>query len=155
MSSVSDADLHLVFAKDGVTMAPDLNIVVGSFVYLDFDTSGGAQSGKDVTLRGQYFQKIDTLSSGDFAERVKAVVMGHGLSATVASTQVDAWVASGAYDMAADVTQIAFPDAGIDSRLSPTIHIGAVTSGNSSRSMGSMQLKNFDLQGTNTWSWRH
>ncbi|MDE2593805.1 MAG: hypothetical protein KGL57_06170 [Burkholderiales bacterium] len=155
MSSVSDADLHQVFAKDGVTIASELNIKLGSFTYLDSDTPGGAQSGKDVTLRGQYLQRIDTLSSLDFADRMKTVMMGHGASASVASNQMDAWVAAGTYDMAAEVTQIAFPDAGLDSRLAPTIHIGAVTSGNSSRSMGAVQLKNYDLQGTSTWSWRH
>ena len=155
MSSVSDADLHQVFAKDGVTIAQELNIKVASFVYLDSETPGGAQSGKDITLRGQYLQRVDVLSSVDFTDRVKARMVGYGVSATVASNQMDAWVTSGTYDVASEVTQIAFPDAGLDSRLSPTIHIGAVTSGNSARSMGAVQLKNFDLQGTSTWSWRH
>lgn len=155
MTTLSDSDLRLVAAKDGVTIAGDLNIKIGSFVYLDTDANGGPVSFNTVTVRGHYVQTIDTLSSSEFAGRAATSMVGHGLSRGDASTQLGVLVANGAYDMTADVVQIAFPDAGLDRRLAPTVNIGSVTMGNSTKSMGALQLKNFDLQGTTTWTWPH
>ncbi|MGE5452577.1 MAG: DUF6160 family protein [Acidobacteriota bacterium] len=155
LTTLSDADLRLVSAMDGVTIAGDLNIKIGSFVYLDTDASGGAFALNTVTVRGHYVQTIDTLSASAFTGRAAASMVGHGLSADAAATQINALVASGAYNMNADVVQIAFPNAGLDSRLAPTVNIGSVTAGNATKSIGALQLRHFDLQGTTTWSWPH
>ena len=155
LTGLSDADLRLVAAMDGVTMAGDLNIRIGTFVYLDTDATGGGVALNSVTVRGHYVQTVDTLSASEFAGKAASSMRGHGLSAMDAATQVSTLLANGAYDLSADVVQIAFPDAGLDRRLSPTVHIRSVTMGNSTKSIGALQLKNFDLQGTSTWSWQH
>lgn len=155
LTSLSDADLRLVAAMDGVTMAGDLNIKIGTFVYLDTDAMGGSVAFNSVTVRGHYVQTVDSLSSSEFAGKAASSMRGHGLSAADAAIQVSTLMANGAYDMNADVVQIAFPDVGLDRRLSPSVHIRSVTMGNSTKSIGALQLKNFDLQGTSTWSWQH
>lgn len=157
LKSLSDADLRLVVAKDGVKVASDLDLTIklGSFVYLDTDALGRSSALNPAMVKGQYVQAIDTLSSSDFAGRAKASMMDHGLSAGAAAAQLTSLVSSGAYDMNADVIQIAFPDAGLDRKLTPSVHLGSVTPGNSTKSLGSFQLKNYDLQGTTTWSWPH
>lgn len=157
LKPLSDADLRQVVAKDGVHVAGhmDVPIKLGSFVYLDTDGLARSSSVSSVVVKGQYVQTVDALSASDFAGRAKASMMDHGLSAGAATAQLTAWVTTGAYDMSADVVQIAFPDAGLDRKLTPSVHLGAVTAGNSNKSLGSFQLKNYDLQGTATWSWRH
>lgn len=157
LKPLSDSDLRLVVAKDGVNVSGDLdlNIKLASFVYLDTEVLGRSAALNPAMVKGQYVQAIDTLNASDFAGRAKVSMMDHGLSAGAATAQLNAWVASGAYDMNADVVQIAFPDAGLDRKLTPSVRLGSVTPGNSTKSLGSFQLKNYDLQGTTTWSWPH
>lgn len=157
LKPLSDSDLRQVAAKDGVSVTGelDLTIKIASFVYLDTEALGRSNSRNPAMVKGQYVQSVDALSASAFAGRAKASMMDHGFSAGAADAQLTAWVTTGAYDMNADVVQIAFPNAGLDRKLTPSVHLGAVMAGNSTKSLGSFQLKNYDLQGTTTWSWPH
>lgn len=157
LKPMSDSDLRQVAAKDGVSVTGglDLTIKIASFVYLDTEALGRSSGRNPAMVKGQYVQSVDALSASAFAGRAKASMMDHGFSAGAADAQLSAWVTTGAYDMNTDVVQIAFPNAGLDRKLTPSVHLGAVTSGNSTKSLGAFQLKNYDLQGTTTWSWPH
>lgn len=155
MTAVDDGALSQVTGQDGVTIAGDLNVNIGSFTWTDTDATGGSVSFNDISIKGMFVQTIDVLNHTAFGGAVVGSMMSHGLTQTEAMTQVGMLVSGGVYDGASDVVQFAFPNAGLDSRLTPTIKIGSITNGNSSKSYGSLEIKNLDLQGTKIWLYAH
>ena len=153
MTSIEDADLSQVTGQDGVTIAGDLQIKIGAFTWTDTDTDGGSVSFNNITIQGMFVQTIDVLNHTAFANTVGASMAAYvGAAAPGELTKL---VTAGVYDNASDVVQFAFPNANLDTRLTPTITIGSITNGNSTKSYGSLQIKNLDLQGTKIWLWAH
>lgn len=155
MSSVDDATLSQVTGQDGVTIAGDLDVKIGAFTWTDTDAAGGSVSFNDISIKGMFVQTIDVLNHTAFGTSVVGSMMARGLTVTEAQTQVGLLVTSGVYDGASDVVQFTFPNAGLDTRLTPTIKIGSITNGNSTKSYGSLEIKNLDLQGTKIWLYAH
>ena len=155
MTSIEDADLSQVTGQDGVTIGGDLNIKIGAFTWTDTDTNGGSVSFNNITIKGMFVQTIDVLNAATFGSTVGASMASYGLTAAEVGTNLTNLVVNGVYDNASDVVQFAFPNAGLDTRLTPTITIGSITNGNSTKSYGSLQIKNLDLQGTKIWLWAH
>ena len=155
MTSIADSDLAQVTGQDGVSIAGDLNINIGSFKYTDTDATGGSVSFNNIGIKGMFVMTVDILNAATFAGTVGASMVGHGLTGAEASTNLTALVTNGVYDNASDVVQFAFPQANQDARLSPSITVGSITMGNSTKSFGSFALNNMDLQGTKIWMWAH
>ncbi|MGE5451540.1 MAG: DUF6160 family protein [Acidobacteriota bacterium] len=160
MTSIEDADLSQVTGQDGVTIGGDLNIKIGAFTWTDTDTDGGSVSFNNITIKGMFVQTIDVLNHTAFANAVGFAMGTYGADAAAELTKL---VTAGVYDNVQDVVQFAFPDANLDTRLTPTITIGSITNGNApvlastgkAASYGSLQIKNLDLQGTKIWLWAH
>ncbi len=187
MSSIDDAALSQVSGQDGVSIAGDLNINIGSFKYTDTDDNGGSVSFNNIGIKGMFVMTVDILNKTSFVGAVGAAMASHGLS-TVAGSASNATAAAaglsdvdynlallapasatnpfgkGVYDGQSDVVQFAFPNAGLNSKLAPTITVGSITMGNAAAtsnadghtaSFGSFAINNIDMQGTKIWMWAH
>jgi hypothetical protein len=181
MSSINDDELSAVSGQDGVTIAGDLNINIGSFRYTDTDTTGGSVSFDGIGISGMFVMTIDILNSTAFNTAVINGMTAHLAAAGDANAAADAatnaakLVTAGVYGTGVtgpltgsfqDVVQFAFPAAGLDSRLAPSITVNAIKMGStsgatgvqtadSSPSFGSMAINNIDMQGTKIWIYAH
>ena len=165
MTSIQDADLAQVSGQEGVSIVADLNINIGSFTYTD---SGASVSFNNIAINGMMIATIDVLQAGAFVPAVNASVIaqsvlgGGSLSAAQASAVVSAAGAATGYT-GQDVVQFAFPQVGsigsavsLDARsVTPTITVASMTTGHGGASMGGIQIKNLDLQGTKIWMYGH
>lgn len=152
MTLIEDADLSQVTGQDGVTIAGDLHINIGAFKWTDTDLDGGSISFNNIQITGMIINTIDVLSQSAFGSVVAASLSSYDPANTAAN--VAAFIASG-FAPPGDVIQIAIPNANVSHAIAPTIAIGSITNGNSTKSYGSLEIKNLDMQGTKMWIWAH
>jgi hypothetical protein len=165
MTSIADSELSQVSGQDGVSIGGDLNINIGSFKYTDTDADGGSVSFNNIGVKGMFVMTVDILNHTAFASAVGGAMGARFAAAGAAPADIPALVTTnltnlvvnGVYDNASDVVQFAFPAAGQDARLTPSITVGSITLGNSvgNKSFGSFSMNNIDLQGTKIWMWAH
>ena len=165
MTSIQDADLAQVSGQEGVSIVADLNINIGSFKYTD---DGASVSFDNIAINGMMIATIDVLQAAAFQPAVVGAVMaqsvrgGGAMSAADATAVVAAAGAATGYT-GQDVVQFAFPQLGaigsaesLNGRsVTPTITVAAITTGHGGASMGGIQIKNLDLQGTRVWLYGH
>ncbi|MDC8785037.1 DUF6160 family protein [Roseateles koreensis] len=152
MTAIDDSALSQVSGQDGVSIAGDLNINIGSFKYTDTGTDGGSVSFNNIGIKGMFVMTVDILNASAFASTVGASMASYGADP---QANLNNLVVKGVYDNASDVVQFAFPNAGLDSKLAPSVTVGSITMGNSTKSFGSVAINNIDLQGTKIWMWAH
>lgn len=157
-TAIDDSALSQVSGQDGVSIAADLHINIGSFQYADTDATGGSVSFNNIGVNGFVLTTIDILNFAAFQGAALGALQGYGLTAAAAGTILGEVAASSALSTAlgTDVVQIAIPTVGVDARaVSPSITVGSIRMGNSTNSFGSFAINNMDLQGTKVWMWAH
>ena len=142
MTPIQDTELSTVSGQDGVSIAADLHVNIGSFVYKDTDTTGGSVSFNNIAISGVIAASIDIVNATTFA----TAMTGLGVDTAAAVT-------SGFYNGTSDVVAIAIPDVAAGKYL--TMSVDSIKMGNSSASFGSMALNSVDMRGTKVWIWAH
>jgi hypothetical protein len=179
MTTIADEDLSQVSGQDGVSIAANLNINIGSFVYSEANSaaSGGSASigFNDIKIGGLVAMTVDVVSANTFSAILNGVVSAAGTGTTAASgfesTQLAAvsnYVASGStgsvgtWYTGTDVVQFAFPNVGVANKAELlNISVGGITMGTngvttaSNPSFGSFAINGLDLRGTTVWMWAH
>jgi len=142
MTPIQDTELSTVSGQDGVSIAADLHVNIGSFVYTDTDSNGGSVSFNNIQVNGLLAAQIDIINKATFATEMAA------LTVDAASA-----VAVGFYDGTSDVVKIAIPQVTTAKLLN--MSVDSIKMGNSSKSYGSFAMNNLDLRGTNVYIWAH
>jgi len=174
LQTVPEADLRQIYGQDGVSIAGDLNINIGSFQYTDTDPTGGAVSFNNIGIKGMFVMTIDIINAGEVTSSVITAMRQYiGFRAALAESlkllpfdATDNPTGAGVYDGTSDVVQFAFPNAHLDHRLTPSITVGSITMGSTddvgkhtvsatAPSFGSFAINNIDMQGTKIWMWAH
>lgn len=141
MTPMQDESLSQVSGQDGVSIAANLNVNVGSFVYTDTDANGGSVSFNNVLTTGLIAANLDVINAATF----NGILTASGV--TFPTTM---------YDGLSDVVQIEIPQ----SIVVPTaalmdVSVASIQMGNSAASYGSFAMNNIDLRGTSAWIWAH
>jgi hypothetical protein len=172
MQAVTEAELGQISGQDGVSIAGDLNINIGSFQYTDTDATGGAASFNNIGIKGMFVMTVDIIDSAELTSSVidsmrKYIGFRAALTESLKLLPYDATdnpIGAGIYDGESDVVQFAFPNAHLDHRLTPSITVGSIKMGStapdgmrgtSPASFGSFAIDNIDMQGTKIWMWAH
>lgn len=146
LTPIADSELSKVSGQDGVSIAADLKIDVGSFVYTDTDTDGGSVSFNGIKIRGAIAATLDIMSNASFKTEVSALNPN-------AVIGVAGGVGLANFMPAGDVVKIAIPEVEVTHKLS--MSVDSIKMGNSAASYGSMAMNDVRLQGTTVYIWAH
>ena len=150
MTPIQDAELSTVSGQDGVSIAANLNINIGSFVYTDTDAvdastglGGGSVSFNGIKVNGLIAANIDILSKASFLQAAGAAgVTNPGTFYNPAT--------------GGDVVQIAIPaDVQVAAGKFLNVSVDSIKMGNNSASFGSVALNQIDMRGTQVWIFAH
>lgn len=160
MTAVSDEDLSNTVGQDGVSIAADLHVNIGSFKYTDTDATGGSVSFNNIKFNGALAMSIDIInqaSAGAAFAGLGLDVTGAGLATAADPVAYGAQLAANqAFYSGGDVVQIAFPNlalANTNSLLSTSVD--SIKMGGNTASFGKFEMNQIDLRGTKVYMWAH
>ncbi len=143
MTPMQDESLSQVSGQDGVSIAANLNVNIGSFQYTNVADANANINFNNIKAHGLIAATIDVISGATFG----AIRTASGVSGTF-------------FDAGSDVVQIAIPDAtkvtlptaGLLSVSVDSITMGGAAAGSS---FGKFAMNQIDLRGTSVWMWAH
>ena len=147
LTPIADTDLSTVSGRDGVSIAADLHVNIGSFVYKDTDAAGGSVSFNNIAITGAIAATIDIINNATFQADASAA----SGSASVLGVTGGAGLAN--FMPAGDVVKIAIPQ--VDTNKNLSMSVDSIKMGNSSASYGSFAANDIKLQGTTVYIWAH
>ena len=147
MSPIQDADLSQVAGQDGVSIAANLNINIGSFVYTDTDAAGGSISFNNIAFTGAIAATLDIISNATFLADASAA------SGPASVLGVTGGAGLAAFQPTGDVVKIGLPEITTTKLLN--ISVASMTMGNATPSFGSIAINQLNLAGTTAYIWAH
>ncbi|HCE10478.1 MAG TPA: hypothetical protein DEQ40_18110, partial [Oxalobacteraceae bacterium] len=149
MTPIQDADLSQVTGQDGVSIAADLHINIGSFVYTDTGAGGGSVSFNNIGINGSVAATLDIIDNATFMTAASAANPAGTLGVMGTGSGLAGFVPTG------DVVQIAIPQIDIAANHALNVTVAGITMGNSAASFGSFAMNDIKLQGTTVYMWAH
>jgi hypothetical protein len=147
LTPIADTELSKVSGRDGVSIAADLHVNIGSFVYKDTDAAGGSVSFNNIAITGAIAATIDIINNATFQADASAA----SGSASVLGVTGGAGLAN--FMPTGDVVKIAIPQ--VDTNKNLSMSVDSIKMGNSSASYGSFAANDIKLQGTTVYIWAH
>ncbi|HJV86196.1 MAG TPA: DUF6160 family protein [Noviherbaspirillum sp.] len=142
MTPMQDESLSQVSGQDGVSIAADLNLKIGSFVYTN-TTENASVSFNNIQAKGVIAAAIDVINQTTFATEF---VVPNGITAPTS------------FYGGGDVVRISLPASiGIDATKLLSVSVDSVTMGGSlaGTSFGKFAMNGIDIRGTNVYMWAH
>lgn len=152
MTPMQDESLSQVSGQDGVSIAADLNINVGSFVYTDTDAAGGSISFENIAFTGTIGVTMDIIDNPTFLADVFNPTGLGVVQPTGPGAQADALAA---FYPGGDVVKIAIPEIALQAGAALDMSVAAIRMGGSTASYGSIAMNDIQLQGTKVYIWAH
>ncbi|MFZ6748592.1 DUF6160 family protein [Undibacterium sp. Ren11W] len=149
MTTIEDSDLSQVSGQDGVSIAANLNINVGSFVYTDTDTAGGSVSFNNIAITGSFAATIDIINNATFQADASAASGPNSVLGVTGGAGLAAFMPAG------DVVKIAIPQITVAAGHELNMSVASIKMGNSAASYGSFAMNDIKLQGTTVYIWAH
>ncbi|KQV49967.1 DUF6160 family protein [Massilia sp. Root335] len=159
LTPIADADLSKVSGRDGVSIAADLHVNIGSFVYTDTDTTGGSVSFNNIKISGAIAATIDIVNNATFQGEVSAYNADGSVNANTTLGVISPLAVPGAsaglaaFQPTGDVVKIAIPQ--VDTVKNLSMSVDSIKMGNSTASYGSFAVNDIKLQGTTVYIWAH
>ncbi len=182
MSSIADEDLSAVAGQDGVSIAANLNINIGSFTWGNTKDAAGQKASvsfNNIQISGLVAMTIDVISGTQFNGLYQGFTAGGATTSLGALNTViaaNAGASAGAalaaanvvdstatfYNSTSDVVQFAFPNVKAKAGELLNISVGSITLGANGvstpatdKSFGSFAISQLDMRGTTVWMWAH
>jgi hypothetical protein len=159
LTPIADSDLSNVSGRDGVSIAADLHVNIGSFVYTDTDTTGGSVSFNNIKITGAIAATIDIINNATFQGEVSAFNADGSANASTTLGVISPLAVPGAsaglaaFQPTGDVVKIAIPK--VDTVKNLSMSVDSIKMGNSTASYGSFAVNDIKLQGTTVYIWAH
>jgi hypothetical protein len=161
MTPIQDADLSQVTGQDGVSIAADLHINIGSFVYTDTDATGGSVSFNNIKINGTIAATLDIINNATFTASAFAASGAGSLGIVpfaappVTPADIAQATAVAGFAPAGDVVKIAVPNIAVNAAHGLNVSVDSIKMGNSAASYGSFAMNDIKLQGTTVYIWAH
>jgi hypothetical protein len=146
LTPIADKDLSKVSGRDGVSIAADLHVNIGSFVYTDTDATGGSVSFNNIKISGVIAATLDIINNATFQTEASAA----SPTSVLAVTGGDGLAA---FSPTGDVVKIAIPQVTTAKNLG--MSVDSIKMGHSDASFGSFAVNDLKLQGTTVYIWAH
>ena len=159
LTPIADTELSKVSGRDGVSIAADLHVNIGSFVYKDTDAAGGSVSFNNIAISGAIAATIDIINNASFQGEVSAYNADGSANTNSTLGVISPLAVPGAspglaaFMPAGDVVKIAIPK--IDTNKNLSFSVDSIKMGNSNASFGSVAANDIKLQGTTVYIWAH